>query len=123
MKQLVFILLLSLAPVHAGAQQEFTFEKQMEQAWLDFHQHDIQPVRTDLQTADGSNYTDEQFDAVASVMQIKDGYIRLIRKSSSEFILIHAAFLPDGDLLSAFRYAGVEALVVSTHAEPMKLTE
>lgn len=123
MKQILFCLLLSLASFQVQAQQALTFEKQLEQAWLDFHQYGQQMVRTDIKTADGSAFSNEQFYAVGAVLQVKDGYIRLIRKSSTEVTLIHAPFLPDHDLLSVFSYAGVEAQVVSTQAEPMMQTE
>lgn len=119
MKHLLFCLFVSFGSFHAQAQQSFTFEKQMEQAWLDFHRHGSQMIRTDLKSADGSAITDEQFDMIGAVMQVKDGYIRLTRKSSNEVTLIHAQFLPDHDKLSVFRFAGVEVLIISTQAEPM----
>lgn len=119
MKHFLFCLFISFGSLHAQAQQSFTFEKQLEQAWLDFHRHGAQMIRTDFKSADESAITDEQFDAIGTVLRVKDGYIRLIRKSSNEVTLIHAQFLPDHDQLSAFRFAGVEMLIVLSQVEPM----
>lgn len=119
MKHFLFCLSLSFGSLKAHAQQQFTFEKQMEQAWLDFHRNGAQMIRSDLKTIDNSTISDEQFDAIGAIMQAKDGYIRLIRQSSNEVTLIHASFLPDHDKLSIFRHAGVEVQIISTKAEPL----
>jgi hypothetical protein len=120
MKKTIAILTLLATAFCAQAQQEITFDKQLEQALTDLHRFGTAVSQTVIVTNDMSTVSQDQLNAIAAVMSEKDGYIRLIRNSDAEFTVVHAAFVTAGDLLSVCRFAGTEFRIPNATAQSTK---
>jgi hypothetical protein len=120
MKQIIAILALSATAFCAQAQQEVTFDRQLEQALTELNRFGTSVSQTVIVTNDMSAVTQDQLNAIAAVMSEKDGYIRLLRNSDSEFTVIHAAFVTTGDLLSVCRFAGTQFRLSNTAVHSTK---
>ena len=103
--------------------QEFTFEKQREQALFVFHQNGTGLLMATCETRNGTPITDYQLSAVAAVMAEKDGYVKLMRKSNTEVVVVYASFIPETDLRSVFRHVGVLVVVRDTQATGVEQLE
>jgi hypothetical protein len=109
MKNTIFILLLLTTSFCANG-QELTFDKQLEQALTDVRRSGTTILQTHVLADPSTPVGQDALNAIADVMSVKDGYIRLIRKSDTELTVIHADYVTTGDLLSVFRFAGVECI-------------
>lgn len=122
MKQVFSILLLAFSLYGTSyAQETFEFPKQREQALYDYHHNGQDTVISCFETKNGLPLTGDQVLALAGIMEQKSGYIRLHHSAAGQLTVTKAHFLSSEDILSLFRYAGLEMRLTScVHTELQK---